>query len=92
MLRPCFVFQEKTDVKPIIPPALEEGRDTNHMAANIGIVQDRLVVHNIDAEFKLKFGLVEAVHYKSTKGMVCVQPFPNTYVTHKIISNHILSQ
>lgn len=54
MLLPCFVSQEKTDVKPAIPPTLEEGRD-----ANLSALQDRYGVLNIDAESKLKFGWVE---------------------------------
>lgn len=71
----CFVFQEKTDVEPVIPPKLEEGRDAIlEIAAKVGAVQDRFGVQNIDAESKLKFGLVEAV-YEWAKGMVCVRSF-----------------
>ena len=68
----CFVFQEKTDVEPVIPPKLEEGRDAIlDIASKVGAVQDRWGVQNFDAETKLKFGLVEVV-YEWAKGMVRV--------------------
>ncbi|TBU50014.1 antiviral helicase [Dichomitus squalens] len=64
----CFVFQEKTDVEPVIPPKLQEG-----LAAIVAIadrverVQDR---HKVPGEeFRtLKPGLVEVV-YEWAKGM-----------------------
>jgi len=65
----CFVFQEKTDVEPAIPPKLEEGRDAIFAIADkVGAVQDRHKVAASDVEKKLKFGLVEVV-YEWAKGM-----------------------
>jgi antiviral helicase SKI2 len=66
----CFVFQEKTEVEPVVPIKLEEGRDAI-LAISRGVesVQDH---HNVSAEeFKssLKFGLMEVV-YEWAKGMV----------------------
>jgi len=66
----CFVFQEKTEVEPVVPAKLEEGRDAI-LAISRGVecVQDR---HKVSAEeFKssLKFGLMEVV-YEWAKGMV----------------------
>ncbi|TCD65475.1 hypothetical protein EIP91_002593 [Steccherinum ochraceum] len=64
----CFVFQEKTDVEPVIPPKLQEGRDAIlAISERVGSVQDR---HKVPGEeFKaLKFGLVEVV-YEWAKGM-----------------------
>ncbi|KAG2149531.1 ATP-dependent RNA helicase [Suillus cothurnatus] len=65
----CFVFQEKTEVEPVVPAKLEEGRDAI-LAISRGVecVQDR---HKVSAEeFKssLKFGLMEVV-YEWAKGM-----------------------
>lgn len=66
----CFVFQEKTDVEPTIPPKLEEGRDAVWaVAARVGEVQDRHKVAAPDADAKLKFGLMEVV-YEWANGMV----------------------
>lgn len=66
----CFVFQEKTDVEPAIPPRLEEGRAALlAIADRVGAVQDRHKVAAPDAETRLKFGLVEVV-YEWAKGMV----------------------
>ena len=65
----CFVFQEKTEVEPVIPPKLEEGRDAIiAIADRVERVQER---HKVPGEeFKgLKFGLVEVV-YEWAKGMV----------------------
>lgn len=67
----CFVFQEKTDVEPVIPPKLEEGRDAIlAIADRVERVQDR---HKVPGEeFRgLKFGLVEVV-YEWAKGMASV--------------------
>ncbi|KAK0208953.1 antiviral helicase [Desarmillaria ectypa] len=64
----CFVFQEKTDIEPVIPAKLEEGRDAIlAISERIERLQDR---HKIPAEDfrKLKFGLVEVV-YEWAKGM-----------------------
>lgn len=65
----CFVFQEKTEVEPVVPIKLEEGRDAI-LAISRGVecVQDH---HKVSAEeFKssLKFGLMEVV-YEWAKGM-----------------------
>ncbi|THH29341.1 hypothetical protein EUX98_g4845 [Antrodiella citrinella] len=64
----CFVFQEKTDVEPVIPPKLQEGRDAiMAISERVGRVQVR---HKVPGEeFRaLKFGLVEVV-YEWAKGM-----------------------
>ncbi|KAH8099717.1 antiviral helicase [Cristinia sonorae] len=64
----CFVFQEKTDVEPVIPPKLQEGRDAIlAISERVERVQER---HKVPGEeFKaLKFGLVEVV-YEWAKGM-----------------------
>ena len=66
----CFVFQEKTDVEPVVPPKLQEGLAAiNQIADRVGQVQDR---HSVPGEeFRaLKPGLVEVV-YEWAKGMVC---------------------
>lgn len=65
----CFIFQEKTDVEPIIPPKLIEGRDAiMAIADRVERVQES---HKVPGEeFRaLKFGLVEVV-YEWAKGMV----------------------
>jgi antiviral helicase SKI2 len=67
----AFVFQEKTDVEPVIPPKLEEGRDALlAIAERVGRVQDSHKVAEADFEKALKFGLMEVV-YEWAKGMVC---------------------
>ncbi|KAG2022761.1 translation repressor [Coprinopsis cinerea AmutBmut pab1-1] len=65
----CFVFQEKTDIEPVIPPKLEAGRDA------IMAISDRVervqTLHKVaveDFRSSLKFGLVEVV-YEWAKGM-----------------------
>lgn len=66
----CFVFQEKTDVEPVLSPKLEQGRDAIlAISERVGIIQD---FHKVVAEefrSELKFGLVEVV-YEWAKGMV----------------------
>ncbi|CED82946.1 antiviral helicase [Phaffia rhodozyma] len=65
----CFVFQEKSDSEPSIPPRLEEGKKVIlELAEKIGQVQDRNKVPHDDYATTLKFGLVEAV-YEWAKGM-----------------------
>ncbi|KAG5731038.1 hypothetical protein E4T56_gene15574 [Termitomyces sp. T112] len=65
----CFVFQEKTDVEPVIPPKLEEGRDAIlAISDRVGRVQDYHKVAVEDFRSSLKFGLVEVV-YEWAKGM-----------------------
>ncbi|KAG7452119.1 antiviral helicase [Guyanagaster necrorhizus] len=64
----CFVFQEKTDVPPVIPARLEEGRDVIlAISERIERLQDE---HEVPVEDfrKLNFGLVEVV-YEWAKGM-----------------------
>lgn len=65
----CFVFQEKTDVEPVLTPKLQEGRDAiTAIAERVGAVQDYHKVPRPDFR-ALKFGLMEAV-YEWAKGMV----------------------
>ncbi|KAJ4485612.1 antiviral helicase [Lentinula aciculospora] len=65
----CFVFQEKTDVEPVIPPRLEQGRDAIlAISDRVGRTQDLHKVASEDFQTKLKFGLVEVV-YEWAKGM-----------------------
>ncbi|KAH7922845.1 ATP-dependent RNA helicase [Leucogyrophana mollusca] len=65
----CFVFQEKTEVEPVIPPKLEEGRDAIiAISDKVGRVQDRHKVAVEDFRSNLKFGLMEVV-YEWAKGM-----------------------
>ncbi|KAK0199046.1 antiviral helicase [Armillaria mellea] len=64
----CFVFQEKTDIEPVIPPRLEEGKAAIlAISERIERLQDK---HKVPVEDfrKLKFGLVEVV-YEWAKGM-----------------------
>lgn len=66
----CFVFQEKTEVEPVFPPKLGEGRDKIlAIADRVGAVQDRHKVSADDFRSSLKFGLMEVV-YEWAKGMV----------------------
>ena len=69
----CFVFQEKTDVEPVIPPKLEDGRQVIlEIADKVERVQAKHSIDVADSETRLKFGLVEVV-YEWAKGMVCHQ-------------------
>jgi antiviral helicase SKI2 len=64
------VFQEKTDIKPVIPPKLQEGRDAIlAISERVGRVQDSHKVAVEDFSSNIKFGLVEVV-YEWAKGMV----------------------
>ena len=66
----CFVFQEKTEVDPAIPPKLQSGCDViAAISERIGGLQDRFKVATDDSRSKLNFGLVEVV-YEWAKGMV----------------------
>lgn len=70
----CFVFQEKTDIEPAIPPKLEQGRDAiMAISDRVGRVQDSHKVATEEFRSNLKFGLVEVV-YEWAKGMVSQQP------------------
>jgi len=65
----CFVFQEKTDIEPDIPPRLEQGRDAIiAISDRVGRIQDSHKVAVEDFRTGLKFGLVEVV-YEWAKGM-----------------------
>jgi antiviral helicase SKI2 len=66
----CFIFQEKTEVEPSIPPKLQEGRDAI-LAINdrVDRVQDRHKVASEEFRSALKFGLTEVV-YEWAQGMV----------------------
>lgn len=67
------MFQEKTEVEPVLPPKLEEGRDVIlGIADRVGRVQDFHKVAVPDSKSKLKFGLAEAV-YEWAKGMVSMK-------------------
>jgi antiviral helicase SKI2 len=64
----CFVFQEKTDIEPVLTPRLLQGRDEIlAVAARVGRTQDYRKIGAEDYEKKLKFGLVEVV-YEWAKG------------------------
>lgn len=66
----AFVFQEKTDIEPVIPKKLEEGRDAIiAIAEKVQRVQDLHKVAAGDFHSTLKFGLTEVV-YEWAKGMV----------------------
>jgi antiviral helicase SKI2 len=68
----CFVFQEKTDMEPILSPKLEIGRDAiMAISDRVSRTQDlhKVAVESFRSE--LKFGLVEVV-YEWAKGMVRV--------------------
>ena len=66
----CFVFQEKTDVEPSLPPKLQEGRDIiQSISDRVGRVQDHHKVASEEFRSTLKFGLAEVV-YEWAKGMV----------------------
>ncbi|OAX42662.1 ATP-dependent RNA helicase [Rhizopogon vinicolor AM-OR11-026] len=65
----CFVFQEKTEVEPVVPTKLEEGRDAIlAISRRVESVQDRHKVSVENFKSNLKFGLMEVV-YEWAKGM-----------------------
>ncbi|KAJ7204463.1 antiviral helicase [Mycena pura] len=65
----CFVFQEKTEIEPVIPQKLEEGREAIlAISERVGRIQDSHKVAAEDFRSNLKFGLVEVV-YEWAKGM-----------------------
>ena len=65
-----FVFQEKTEVEPVFPPRLEDGRDALlAISERVAAVQDRHKVAADEHRKTLNFGLMEAV-YEWAKGMV----------------------
>lgn len=66
----CFVFQEKTDVEPVIPPRLQQGLAAIAViTVRVGRIQDRHKVAVEEFRSTLKTGLVEVV-YEWAKGMV----------------------
>jgi antiviral helicase SKI2 len=67
-----FVFQEKTEVEPVFPPRLEDGRDALlAISERVAAVQDRHKVAADEHRKTLNFGLMEAV-YEWAKGMVSI--------------------
>ena len=68
----CFIFQEKTEVEPVIPEKLQAGQKALLAVADrVGKVQLQHKVAELDFENKLNFGLVEVV-YEWAKGMVSI--------------------
>ncbi|PFH52329.1 hypothetical protein AMATHDRAFT_57402 [Amanita thiersii Skay4041] len=65
----CFVFQEKTEIEPIITPKLEAGRDViMAIADRVERIQDAHKVSGEEYRSSFNFGLME-VAYEWTKGM-----------------------
>ncbi|KAJ2918359.1 hypothetical protein MD484_g2046, partial [Candolleomyces efflorescens] len=65
----CFVFQEKTDVEPVVPPRLEEGREAIlAISDRVERIQTLHKVASDDYKSILKFGLIEVV-YEWARGM-----------------------
>jgi antiviral helicase SKI2 len=89
----CFVFQEKTDVEPAIPPKLEQGRDAIiAISDRVARTQDLHKVAVEDFRSNLKFGLVEVV-YEWAKGMVSISiyyfhNYTDTLIYPAIRANH----
>lgn len=66
----AFVFQEKTEVEPVLSPKLVAGRDAIlGLVDKVGRVQDAQRVSAPDFQTAIKFGLTEVV-YEWAKGMV----------------------
>lgn len=67
----CFVFQEKTETEPVIPPKILAGQEViMKIVERIDAVQLKNNVGE-DLNARIKFGLVEVV-YEWAKGMVCI--------------------
>lgn len=65
-----FVFVEKTDSQPIIPPKLQQGLDVIYRIADeVEREQDKNTVAYDEFKEKYKVGLVEVV-YEWARGMV----------------------
>jgi len=72
----AFVFQEKTDIEPMLSPKLQVGRDAIwELVDKVGRVQDAERVSGPDFQNAIKFGLTEVV-YEWAKGM------PFDQITH----------
>ncbi|GJJ09981.1 hypothetical protein Clacol_004206 [Clathrus columnatus] len=64
----CFVFQEKTEAEPVVPPKIQAGQETiMKIVERIEAAQLRNNVGE-DLNARIKFGLVEVV-YEWAKGM-----------------------
>ena len=88
----CFVFQEKTEVEPVLTGRLESGREAIvGIADRVGRVQDMYKI--VAEEHKgLKFGLIEVV-YEWAKGMVSDhRSFFLIGITHLAISSSRLTK
>jgi antiviral helicase SKI2 len=82
----AFVFQEKTEVEPMFPPRLEEGRDElTAILERVTQVQNRHQVAADEHRWTLNFGLMEAV-YEWAKGMVGVYYYIKLTITHESFS------
>ncbi|GAA6023491.1 hypothetical protein JCM11491_006599 [Sporobolomyces phaffii] len=73
----CFIFQEKTEVEPLLTPKLEEGKSTIlDVAERVVAVQTKHRANFSEEGFngsgELKFGLTEVV-YEWAKGMTFSQ-------------------
>jgi antiviral helicase SKI2 len=67
-----FIFQEKTEVEPVFPPRLKNGREElEAILERVAGVQVRHKVVADEHRWKLNFGLMEAV-YEWAKGMVSI--------------------
>lgn len=65
----CFVFQEKTEMEPVISPKLEEGRDAiMAISDRVESIQDSFKVAAEEQRFGVKPGLMEVV-YEWANGM-----------------------
>jgi antiviral helicase SKI2 len=82
----AFVFQEKTEVQPMFPPRLEDGRDAlKAILGRVRQVQDKHQVSADEHRWTLNFGLMEAVH-EWAKGMVSVYYNIRLTETHGLLS------
>ena len=71
----CFVFQEKTEIEPLLTAKLEEGKEAIlAISDRVARIQDAHKVATDDSRSNPKFGLVEVV-YEWAKGMVRVGSF-----------------
>jgi superfamily II RNA helicase len=82
----AFVFQEKTEVEPMFPPRLEEGRlELIAILERVTQVQNRHQVAADEHRWTLNFGLMEAV-YEWAKGMVGVYYYIKLAMIHESFS------